>query len=513
MKWTKPIRRALVILASLCVVVAPTAARADGTAFHASEEAGFLSAPTLPLGLRLDYSAKTSFTDSCSGSGNPVAPGDCSPPLWANNPLLGDPISVKYSWHGTGNLASAVPLNVAGRGSARLTETNIKISGTGTVAATNPLCSVTVSDGVVSTGATTPGTLQVLSLLPKADSNGDVTDFTLTMNIPAATVSGYSGQAPIEWENWSWHQTADPPDPHPYPNDPCVSGSFPAHEPDSNATNEVEGLAIHDNNVNALDNIVLTGWKMTPGFNADRGGTWASKTISQSFPYGWLANGSDQGSIVISETLKIVSGPCASPFELSGPSWTTKFSDSDRVQDLGGSFREDVTRFIDAMRSAGIDVHVIDTRRPAQRAYLMHYSWLIAKDKQSPANVPKFVPASGQEPVDICWDHRDAAGNLLEAESVGAAQQMVAQYRINPQLQVAPALNSLHTQGLAIDMNTTWPSGKTVKIRDADGGLITIGSGPHNGLNRTLIQVGATYGVIHFLNAAKDPNHWSVNGH
>jgi hypothetical protein len=90
---------------------------------------------------------------------------------------------------------------------------------------------------------------------------------------------------------------------------------------------------------------------------------------------------------------------------------------------------------------------------------------------------------------------------------------MVSQYHINSKLKVAPALKSLHTQGLALDMNTTWPAGKTVKIREANGKLITISSGPHNGLNRTLIQAGATYGVIHFLNAGKDPNHWSVNGH
>ncbi len=196
---------------------------------------------------------------------------------------------------------------------------------------------------------------------------------------------------------------------------------------------------------------------------------------------------------------------------LSGPSWASKFPQSKSVSDLSGTFRDDVTKFIAAMRAAGIHVGVIATLRPPERAYLMHYSWLIAKKQIDPLDVPDFVPGPGQQSVDICWVHTNASGEDLAA-SVAAARQMVSAFGIDPKLKVPPALNSLHTQGLAIDMTTTWSKAK-ITIINGSGHAVTIDTTPHSGLNRQLESVGKTYGVIHFLNAAKDPNHWSVNGH
>ena len=203
---------------------------------------------------------------------------------------------------------------------------------------------------------------------------------------------------------------------------------------------------------------------------------------------------------------------CTRPDELSGRSWVSQFPGSDLVSDLSGTFRQDVTDFIRAMRRAGITVTVFGTRRPPERAYLMHYSWLIETGKIDPADVPPFAPGPGRAPVRICWQHTDARGAEDRAASVEAARQMVSGYQISPGLAVAPALSSLHTRGLAIDMTVTW-SKASITIAGRRGHRVRISTTPHSGLNRRLIAVGATYGVIHYLSAAGDPVHWSVSGH
>ena len=75
----------------------------------------------------------------------------------------------------------------------------------------------------------------------------------------------------------------------------------------------------------------------------------------------------------------------------------------------------------------------------------------------------------------------------------------------------APAYPTQHLAGLAIDMTTTWTA-STITIINGSGQAVKIDTLPHSGLNATLIEVGATYGVIHFKNAVMDPNHWSSNG-
>lgn len=238
-------------------------------------------------------------------------------------------------------------------------------------------------------------------------------------------------------------------------------------------------------------------------------GTYPRGTINVGCAGTFTGNGTTSYSIAGNLSLTT---PCVPPDQLSGPSWISKFPDSSSLSDLSGTFRQDVTRFIPAMQHAGITVGVLDTLRPPERAYLMHYSWLIAKLKVSPPAVPAFTPGPGQASVNICWVHTDANGSADLPASITAAQDMVSAYHIDPNLAVPPALKSLHTMGLAIDMTTTW-SKSSITIVNANGHSVTISSGPHNGLNSTLIATGATYGVIHFLNAAKDPNHWSVNGH
>ena len=53
----------------------------------------------------------------------------------------------------------------------------------------------------------------------------------------------------------------------------------------------------------------------------------------------------------------------------------------------------------------------------------------------------------------------------------------------------------------------------SITIAGRRGHRVRISTTPHSGLNRRLIAVGATYGVIHYLSAAADPVHWSVSGH
>ena len=196
--------------------------------------------------------------------------------------------------------------------------------------------------------------------------------------------------------------------------------------------------------------------------------------------------------------------------ELSGPSWAGRFPDSRSVGALSGAFRKDVSVFMTAMRHAGITVRTLSTRRPAERAFLMHYSWLVAKRKLSALRVPRFRASKHHKPVSICWVHAGAHGANLRA-SIAAARKLAAALGV-ASLRSAPLLTSLRTEGLSIAMSTTWKA-RRITIANAAGHRVTIHSTPHDGLNKTLIAVGATYGVIHFIKAAQAMDVWSVNGH
>jgi hypothetical protein len=78
---------------------------------------------------------------------------------------------------------------------------------------------------------------------------------------------------------------------------------------------------------------------------------------------------------------------------LSGPSWASKFPDSKSVSDLAPAFGQDATAFMAAMNHAGITVRMLSTLRPPERAYLMHFSWLMAKRQLSPLKVPNGLNA------------------------------------------------------------------------------------------------------------------------
>ncbi|MBS1991120.1 MAG: hypothetical protein JSS86_09895 [Cyanobacteria bacterium SZAS LIN-2] len=184
---------------------------------------------------------------------------------------------------------------------------------------------------------------------------------------------------------------------------------------------------------------------------------------------------------------------------LSGSSWVSKFPTSTDVEALNAPFRDNVKRFISALRSAGADVRISATYRPAERAFLMHYAFRIAREKLDPTKVPT------NPDIDIDWCHRTADGSLDLNASRQAAEDMVQGYDIA----FRPALSSNHTLRLAIDMTIGWSS-DSINVANASGKAVPIKSNPHSGSNRDLIAVGATYKVIKLVS---DPPHWSFDGH
>jgi hypothetical protein len=183
---------------------------------------------------------------------------------------------------------------------------------------------------------------------------------------------------------------------------------------------------------------------------------------------------------------------------LSGPAWVPQFPTSKSVGDLVDPFKANVTRFLAALQAAGATVTIADTLRPPQRAYLMHFSFAIAREGLDPSTVPAMTG------VDIQWIHPASPGMSSSQASKTGAEQMVQGYGIA----FKPALSSRHTEGNAIDMSIAWIG--DLVIAKADGSNITVTSAPRTGDNASLQQVGSSYRVIKLVT---DPPHWSNDGH
>jgi hypothetical protein len=184
---------------------------------------------------------------------------------------------------------------------------------------------------------------------------------------------------------------------------------------------------------------------------------------------------------------------------LSGPEWVNQFPESTSTDDLVEPFQGNANRFLAALNAAGATVSIACTLRPRERAYLMHYSFRIARQNLDPGTVPAMAG------VDIQWVHTDAASAPDLAASRNAAEQMVQAYGIVFQ----PALSSRHTEGKAIDMDISWQGNLT--IDNAGGQQVNITTQPRTGAGNTALhQVGATYNV---RKLASDPPHWSSDGH
>jgi hypothetical protein len=184
---------------------------------------------------------------------------------------------------------------------------------------------------------------------------------------------------------------------------------------------------------------------------------------------------------------------------LSGPVWVNKFPNSTSIGDLVDPFQTNVTKFVNALRAAQASVTISATLRPKERAYLMHWSFLVAKENFDPEKVDAMTG------VEIDWVHRDAKGNKDLGASKNAALSMVNLYDIA----FRPALVSRHSEGKAIDMDISWSS-KELTIKDGNGKDVVISTNPKSGGNTDLHAVGKSYGVIKLVS---DPPHWSTDGH
>jgi len=177
---------------------------------------------------------------------------------------------------------------------------------------------------------------------------------------------------------------------------------------------------------------------------------------------------------------------------LSGPDWCSKYPTSKLLTDLLPAFHAKVDPFITALINAGAKVHIAATYRPVERAFLMHYAWMIGHAGMDPVAVPAM------KGLDIEWVHPDIAA------SKAAALAMVQGYG----MAYVAALVSRHTQRRAIDMSISWEN--ELVIKDAAGKDHTITSLPRTGMNPDLWTVGASFGVIKLRT---DPPHWSDDGH
>jgi hypothetical protein len=188
--------------------------------------------------------------------------------------------------------------------------------------------------------------------------------------------------------------------------------------------------------------------------------------------------------------------------EKSGRFWVSwaneNAKNSSSVNDLAEPFQSNVKAFLQALKDAGCDVTVSVTRRSGKRAYLFHWSWLIGLGK---------VPASDATPldgVDIDWDHGS------DSESQQGAREMIEGFglAVPPSSTNAPALNSNHIDGQAIDMAIEWTG--TANIAKKDGAVVPVEFMPNVNKNIALHLVGASYGVRKLIT---DTPHWSFDGH
>jgi len=185
----------------------------------------------------------------------------------------------------------------------------------------------------------------------------------------------------------------------------------------------------------------------------------------------------------------------------SGKYWVTwantNAKNSVSLDDLVDPFKSNVKAFIKALQDAGAKVKVNATRRHPNRAYLFHWSWMIALGKCKPSE------AKAQPGVDIEWDHGDLA------KSKAGAQEMVDGFglAVPPKSNVAPSLTSTHIAGQAVDMDITWTG--EIKIKKKDGKEAAVAYMTNPNLNTRLHQVGESYGV---KKHTSDAPHWSYNG-
>jgi hypothetical protein len=201
-----------------------------------------------------------------------------------------------------------------------------------------------------------------------------------------------------------------------------------------------------------------------------------------------------------------ISSPFAAREALADPSgrkWVHRFPTSVATGDLAMPFRACVETFNSALRAAGATVTIAATLRDPKRAYLMHWAWRIVRQNIDPLTIHAL------DGVNIRWAHEGPDGKYSRMRSVDAAREMVCGYDMLS-LGAAPALNSRHTKGCAIDMSIRWD--RTLSILDSRGERVEIATTPRSVVNTQLARVGESFGVIKYNRPGRDDPHWSDNG-
>ena len=192
--------------------------------------------------------------------------------------------------------------------------------------------------------------------------------------------------------------------------------------------------------------------------------------------------------------ITVVSTPA---LEVSGPIWCGRFKGDNTIDALAPAFRENVKKFLQALKEGGVTVRINAVYRPVERSYLMYWAFRICRG----ADVTKIPPWPG---VNIDWAHRGPNGDPDIAKAKAAAKQMCQGYGIRPESadqKVGQPGKSNHNRRLAIDMTPSNYEGKFVN--DASGNRIKVTS------FKTLDSIGATYGVLFYK---LEKMHWSSNG-
>lgn len=185
--------------------------------------------------------------------------------------------------------------------------------------------------------------------------------------------------------------------------------------------------------------------------------------------------------------------PVGDTYLPAGPAWCDQFATSQLLDALVEPFQTKAKAFLAALEAGGATYRVQATYRPPERAYLMHFACMIAQASQDPASVPAMAG------VNIDWTCGGDRG--LAKHQAG---EMVKAYGI-----VYPAaLQSRHTQGLAMDVSITLPTRtkKVVTYKGGDGKSWRFGPTDLPSLYR----FGASFGVMKLVS---DPPHWSSDGH
>lgn len=183
--------------------------------------------------------------------------------------------------------------------------------------------------------------------------------------------------------------------------------------------------------------------------------------------------------------------------ELSGAQWCARFPRSDSIVTLKPSFQLSVSSFLWALQQAGASYRIHNTFRPVEACYLMRHAWLIWQLRIRPEAVNPYPG------VQIDWVHE------TREKSIEAGRRMCAGYQIMG-LQDAPAAESNHSKGLAIDMSIAWNG--ALRVTDSSGDEVVIESLPRDNMNSALWAIGSTYGVKRYHNPGRDKPHWSIDG-